>query len=86
MSEIEVLATENGLLMAFSEVYDECRAWYPKYEILKTAGCQETPQEVVEEVRKRLGIESVEINGLDYWRWSSGERASDVWEEVSGRL
>lgn len=82
MSEKEILAVENGLLMAFSEVYDIRLAWYPEFEILCTAGCQDISAKVVEEARRRLGIESIEIHGLNYWRWISEERAEDIWERI----
>lgn len=86
MRDREILLIENGLLRAFSEVYDLRMAWYPEHEILMTAGCQDASREEVEEARRSLGIELTEINGLAYWRWVSDENADDVWGRMSGRI
>lgn len=77
------ISIEMRLAAAFAEVYDLSFAWYPKREVVQSAACCCEKEPDIETARQNLGIETVVINGLPYWRWASAEEPSVVWEEKS---
>lgn len=58
-----------SLARAFEEVYDVVFGWYPKAEVITTAGLRDEDEVSIDNIRQKLRIEEVEINGLVHWRW-----------------
>lgn len=77
---------EKDLARAFTEVYDISRAWYPKRDVLGTAMCLDCRESDIDLARQNLGIEITNINGLEYWKWTSGDNPEEVWELIDNGI
>lgn len=83
MKDHEIKMLQCRLAGAFSEVYDASGAWYPMKDVLETASCGDEKVKDIEKARKRLKIETVTINGLEYWRWSDAIAPDIIWGALS---
>ena len=81
--ENKIKMIQCRLAGAFAEVYDVRGAWYPINSVLETASCSCEKFGDIENARKRLAIETITINGLEYWRWMSVISPDIVWELLS---
>lgn len=70
---------KNSIARAFCEVFDLRSAWYPEYEVLGTAICNNESEKEIDRARRELGIEVEEIHGIKYWKWGSANSPEDMW-------
>lgn len=85
MNEETIKCMELMLAKIFAEGAAE------KYEARAVIGAAKSAfagikKKEVKEARKRLGIESKEIDGEFYWIWRNKKTPEDVWAEKSNEM
>lgn len=81
MNEINILCAENILARYFTEY--KSSGWHDVKRVLHWAktfgGGQGIRKAEFREARKRLNIESKQIDGVYKWRWSHAEPPDRIW-------
>lgn len=84
---LQELIITAAMARAFEEVYDVVFGWYPKEEVITTAGLKDEDEMCMNAIRQKLRIEEVEINGLVHWRWGwSGVSPEEVSFVTEGEI